>query len=116
LQADFDCSGLQEAAKSVSVGDIDSDSREEVLLQIDAPGNGGNTFWAMKFDPVSRSWSHFSPIPGHPLEADIACCAISDGGASARMADVDGDGRSELVVQIQATGSGRNDFWVMDLP
>ena len=39
------------------------------------------------------------------------------GGASARMADVDaGDGRSELVVLIQATGSGRNDLWVMDLP
>jgi hypothetical protein len=116
LQADFDCSVLQESAKSVSVGDIDSDGREEVLLQIDAPGNGGNTFWAMKFDTVLRSWSHFSPIPGHPLEADIACCAISDGGASARMADVDGDGRSELVVLIQATGSGRNDLWVMDLP
>jgi hypothetical protein len=32
------------------------------------------------------------------------------------MADVDGDGRSEVVVQIQARGSGRNDFWVMDLP
>jgi hypothetical protein len=116
LQADFDCSGLSEAAKSVSVGDIDSDGREEILLQIDAPGDGGNKFWAMKFDPALRTWSHFSPIPGHPLEADVACCALSDGGASVRMADVDGDGRSELVVQIQATGSGRNDFWVMDLP
>jgi hypothetical protein len=116
LQADFDCSGLSNAAKSVSVGDIDSDGRDEVLLQVDAPDDGGNTFWAMKFDPVSRSWSHFSPIPGHPLEADIACCALPHGGASVRTADVDGDGRSELVVQIQATGSGRNDFWVMDLP
>lgn len=116
LQADFDCSGLSEAAKSVSVGDIDSDGREEILLQIDAPGDGGNKFWAMKFDPASRSWSHFSPIPGHPLEADLACCALSHGGTSVSMADVDGDGRSELVVQIQATGSGRNDFWVMDLP
>jgi hypothetical protein len=116
LQADFDCSGLPEAAKSVSVGDIDGDGREEVLLQIDAPGDGGNTFWAMKFDPVSRSWSHFSPIPGHPLEADIASCALPHGVATARMADVDGDGRSELVLQIQATGSGRNDFWAMDLP
>ncbi len=116
LQADFDCSGLPNAAKSVSVGDIDADGRDEILLQIDAPGNGGNTFWAMKFDPVSRSWSHVSPIPGHPLEADIACCALSHGAASVRMADVDGDGRSELVAQIQATGSGRNDFWAMDLP
>ena len=82
----------------------------------DAPGDGGNTFWTMKFDPVSRNWSNVSPIPGHPLEADIACCALDHGGASARMADVDGDGRAELVVQIQANGSGRNDFWVMDLP
>ena len=116
LQADFDCSGLSEAAKSVSAGDIDGDGRQEILLQIDAPDAGGNTFWAMKFDPASRTWFHFSPIPGHPLQADLACSGLPHGGSSVRMADVDGDGRSEVVVQIQATGSGRNDFWVMDLP
>ena len=29
------------------------------------------------------------------------------------LADVDGDGRAEVVIQIDAHGSGGNDFWVM---
>jgi hypothetical protein len=119
LQADFDCSGLPNAARALALADVDGDGRAEVVIQIDARNSGGNDFWVMKFVPPAFTpggWSHFSPIPGHPLEADVACCALSHGGASVRMADVDGDGRSEVVVQIQATGSGRNDFWVMDLP
>lgn len=30
------------------------------------------------------------------------------------MGDVDGEGRAEVVVQIDAANSGGNDFWVMD--
>jgi hypothetical protein len=113
LEADFDCSGLPQAARSVSAGDVDNDGRAEVVLQIDAPGSGGNTFWVMKFDSGSRSWTHVSPIPSHPLEADIACSGVPHGARSYEVADVDADGRAELVVQIDAGGSGGNDFWVM---
>jgi hypothetical protein len=115
LQADFDCSGLPNGSRSVSVGDVDGDGRAEVIVQIDAPGSGGNDFWVMKFDPGSASWTHVLPIVGHPLEADFACSGLSHGGRSVTVCDVDGNGRAEVVVQIDAPRSGGNDFWVMDL-
>jgi hypothetical protein len=113
LQADFDCSGLANAARSVSMGDVDGDGRAEVIVQIDAANSGGNDFWVMKFDPVARNWRHLSPIPGHALQADFDCSGLPNAARSVRVADVDGDGRAEVIVQIDAANSGGNDFWVM---
>ena len=115
LQADFDCSGLPNGARSVRVGDVDGDSRAEIIVQIDAARSGGNDFWAMKFDPaeIRRSWQHFSPIPGHALQADFDCSGLPNAGRSVSVGDVDGDGRAEIIVQIDAAHSGGNDFWVM---
>jgi hypothetical protein len=113
LQADFDCSGLSNAARAVTAGDVDGDGTAEVVLQIDASGSGGHNLWVMKFDPKNVNWSHFSPVPSHPLQADLVCSGVAKGARAVRMADIDGDGRAEVVVQIDATHSGANDFWVM---
>ena len=113
LQADFDCSGLQNAGRSVSVGDVDGDGRAEVIVQIDAAHSGGNDFWVMKFNPAAGSWQHLSPIPGHTLQADFDCSGLPNAGRSVSIGDVDGDGRDEVIVQIDAAHSGGNDFWVM---
>jgi hypothetical protein len=113
LQADFDCSGLPNAGRSVSVGDVDGDGRAEVIVQIDAAHSGGNDFWVMKFDTVAGSWRHLSPIPGHTLQADLDCSGLPNAGKSVSVGDVDDDGRAEVIVQIDASGSGGNDFWVM---
>jgi hypothetical protein len=113
LQADLDCSGLPNGGRSVSVGDVDGDGQAEVIVQIDAAHSGGNDFWVMKFEPSAAIWQHLSPIPGHPLQADFDCSGLPNGGRSVRVGDVDGDGRAEVIVQIDASGSGGNDFWVM---
>jgi hypothetical protein len=113
LQADFDCSGLPNAGRSVSVGDLDDDGRDEVIVQIDAANSGGNDFWVMKFEPTAGSWRHLSPIPGHTLQADFDCSGLPNAGRSVTVCDVDGDGGAEVIVQIDASGSGGNDFWVM---
>ena len=113
LQADLDCSGLPNAGRSVSIGDVDGDGRAEVIVQIDAAHSGANDFWVMKFNPAVGSWQHLSPIPGHTLQADLDCSGLPNAGRSVSIGDVDGDGRAEVIVQIDASGSGGNDFWVM---
>ena len=116
LQADFDCSGLPNAGRSVSIGDVDGDGRDEVIVQIDAAHSGGNDFWVLKFDPAGfgpAHWQHLSPIPGHTLQADLDCSGLANAGRSVSIGDVDGDGRDEVIVQIDAANSGGNDFWVM---
>jgi hypothetical protein len=113
LQADFDCSGLPHGGRSVSVGDVDRDGQAEVIVQIDAPHSGGNDFWVMKFDLATGNWQHLSPIPGHPLQADFDCSGLPNGGRSVSVGDVDRGGRAEVIVQIDASRSGGNDFWVM---
>src|ERR1700742_2570825 len=113
LQADFDCSGLPTRGGTVSGGDVDGDGRAEVIVQIDAANSGGNDFWVMKFDPESGSWRHLSPMPGHALQADFDGAGRHNRGRTVSVGDVDGDGRAEVIVQIDAANSGGNDFWVM---
>jgi hypothetical protein len=61
-------------------------------------------------------WQHLSPIPGHALQADVDCSGLPNAGRSVSIGDVDGDGRAEVIVQIDAANSGGNDFWVMKSP
>jgi hypothetical protein len=113
LEADFDCSGLPNGARSVQIGDVDGDGQAEVVIQIDAALSGGNDFWVMKFNRDTRQWDHLSPIPGHSLQADLDCSGLPNAARSVSLGDVDGDGQVEVVVQIAAANSGGNDFWVM---
>lgn len=59
------------------------------------------------------SWFHRSPIPVHPTEADLDCSALVYPGKFAVAGDFDGDGRDEIAVAPNASGSSGNDFWVM---
>jgi len=67
----------------------------------------------MKFERATGSWQHLSPIAGHPLQADFDCSGLPNGARSVSVGDVDGGGRAEVIVQIDASFSGGNDFWVM---
>jgi hypothetical protein len=67
----------------------------------------------MKFERATGSWQHLSPIAGHPLQADFDCSGLPNGARSVSVGDVDGGGRAEVIVQIDASLSGGNDFWVM---
>ncbi|MBT2555506.1 hypothetical protein [Arthrobacter sp. ISL-5] len=72
--------------------------------------NRRNAAWVLDRD-AAGVWSHLSPIPGHPLEADLEW---TPGGRvpafSVTAADVDGDGRDELVF----SKGEANGIWVLD--
>lgn len=72
--------------------------------------NSQQTGLVVPFGP----WRHLGKIRGHGLEADFDCSGLPQGARSVSVGDVDGDGRAEVVVQIDAANSGSNDFWVMD--
>jgi hypothetical protein len=113
LAADIDCFGKRQGVRSVTLADVDGDNQAEMIAQIDATLSGRNDFWAMKFDSIAQSWDHLSPIPGNPLQADLDCSGLPNAARAVGAGDVDGDGQAEIVVQIDAHGSGGNDFWVM---
>jgi hypothetical protein len=73
-----------------------------------------NDFWLMSFVRPGQPWGHVTPIPGHPLGADLDCTNLNFAARSAVAGDFDGDGRDELAVAPSVRGSGGNDFWVMD--
>ena len=97
------------------IGDFDGDGRDEIVVAPQADGSRGNDLWVMKY--VGRfprgQFVHMAPIPGHPMDADIDCSSLQFTAKLAVAADFDDDGRDELVVAPQATGSRGNDLWVM---
>lgn len=95
------------------VGDFDADGFTELAVSPDATGSRGNDFWVMKWNLAAGSWQHMSTIPNHPLQADIDCSGDQYTAKFAVVADFDGDGRAELMVVPNASGSRGNDLWVM---
>src|SRR5512132_3551791 len=67
----------------------------------------------MKYNVAAAFWEHRSPIPNHPLQADIDCSGREFPAKFAVVADFDSDGADELVVAPDAGGSRSNDLWVM---
>src|SRR5215218_5848663 len=113
MEADFDCAGVDFAAKFALAADVDGDGRAEIVVAPDTPGTAGNDFWVMDFDPATGSWGPLGRIPGHPMEADFDCAGVDFAAKFALAADVDGDGRAEIVVAPDTPGTAGNDFWVM---
>jgi hypothetical protein len=113
LQADMDLTTLKVPGRFATVGDFDGDGRPELVIAPRADGSAGNDFWAMKFDVISRRWTHLSPIDGHPMEADIDMSVLGVPARFAVAGDFDGDGRDEIAVELEAAGSAGNDFWVV---
>ncbi|MCU0568438.1 MAG: alpha/beta fold hydrolase [Oculatellaceae cyanobacterium Prado106] len=105
--------------KFVVAGDFDGDGQQELVVVPDTTGTASNDLWAMKFDPTARRWVHMSQIAGHPFAADINCDDVP-GVVPTRFGvkflvagDFDGDGRQELVVVPDTTGTAGNDLWAM---
>lgn len=84
-------------------GDFDGDGRDEIAMAQD----GTNQFWVIKYDSGS-GWIHFE---GSDDEFDFQCFgkAPDQEAEFAVVADIDGDGRDEIVVSISDT----NLFWVV---
>ena len=95
------------------LADVDGDGRDE-LVAVTHQGRGGDrrdAGWVLDRDDAG-AWTHMNPIPGHPLEADFEWTPRGLLSASSLVAaDVDGDGRDELVL---STGEA-NQIWVLDL-
>ena len=66
--------------------------------------------------PFVGAWRHFSPIAGHPIDADLDCFGGPRSAQFAVAGDFDGDGRDEIAACASGAGdaSAGNDFWVMD--
>ena len=78
MEADFDCSGTQFAAKFAVVADFDGDGADEIAIAPDTDGSRGQRLVG---DEVQRArsgvWQHMAPIPNHPMDADIDCSGPS---------------------------------------
>ena len=114
MEADLDVSGLEYAAKFVIAADVDGDGRQELVIVPDVAGSAGNDLWVRKFnnDPAAPGWFPLSPIAGHGLEADLDVSGLEYAAKFVIAADVDGDGRQELVIVPDVAGSAGNDLWV----
>jgi len=113
MDADFDCSGTQFAAKFAVVADFDGDGADEIAIAPDTDGSRGNDLWVMKFNRASGVWQHMAPIPNHPMDADIDCSGVQFAAKFAVAGDFDGDGRAELLIAPDTGTSRGNDLWVM---
>ena len=112
-RADLDCSGTSDEARFAVAGDFDGDGVDELAVAIKGSGSRGNDFWVMKYDPGRGRWRHLSPIPEHPARADLDCSGSRAFAVRGLAADVDNNGRDELVVALDRRRREVNDLWVM---
>ena len=71
LAADLDAASLGFPARFAVVGDFDGDGQLELTIAPEAGKSAGNDLWVMKYDVAERRWFHLSPMPGHPMQAEI---------------------------------------------
>ncbi|MFJ9131258.1 neuraminidase-like domain-containing protein [Streptomyces sp. NPDC102340] len=95
------------------LADVDGDGRDELVI-LTHSGQGAtrrDAAWVMDRDDVG-TWRHLTPIAGHALGADLEWTPGGRWGAlQVLAADVDRDGRDELVV----SRGDANQIWVLDL-
>jgi hypothetical protein len=117
MDADIDCSGREYAAKLAVAADFDRDGRDELVVAPDAGGSQGNDLWVMKYFGAfpGGTFGHMSPIPNHPVDADIDCSTREFPAKSLVLGVFDGDA-VELMVAPDADATRGNDFWVLGFP
>jgi len=117
MEADIDCSGRQFAAKLAVAADFDRDGADELVVVPDAGGSQGNDFWVMKFFGAfpGGSFGHMSPIPNHPMDADVDCSTREFPAKAIVVGNFDGDAPEIMVAPDTGTSRG-NDFWVLGFP
>jgi FAD/FMN-containing dehydrogenase len=102
--------------KHITSAHLDEDQLAELVVIPAIAGTAGNDLWVLKFEGLRKTWSHVSPIPSHPFAADVNCDdgrPSPFGARTAIAADVDGDGKDELIVAPDIMGTAANDLWVM---
>ena len=105
-----DCSDQPLPVDAVLLADVDGDGHGELV----ALSHAGRNFqrsaaWVMDSD-AAGAWRHLSPVPGHPFGADLEWSPEGSIPAwSAVAADIDGDGRDELVF----AGNRASWLWVL---
>ena len=95
--ADMDPATVEAFAKFAVAADVDHDGRDELIIAIDQAGENRPLFWAMDYDPVTRTWAHLcgQVVLAAPSNPDFACSSAAFAARFAFAADVDGDGRAE---------------------
>ena len=117
MEADIDCSGREYAAKMAVAADFDRDGNDELVVAPDAGGSQGNDLWVMKYfgSFPNGTFAHMSPIPKHPVDADIDCSSREFPAKFLVLGVFDGDA-VELLVVPDADATRGNDFWVLGFP
>ena len=117
LVAAFACSPPEFAAGGIAVvGDFDGDGRDELVVFV-APVRGdssrGNDFWALdrrqsgKLRPLGQIAGTLGTVGDLSVDTDVVADAFA--------ADVDGDGRDELIALPYVTAAARGStLWVAD--
>jgi len=106
----IDCTAQALPADSVVLADVDGDGHDELVVTTQSgQPDARYAAWVMKRD-AAGSWQHLTPVPGHPLDADLVW--TGSGQRPARIvlaADVNADGVDELVI----SGGDANAIWVL---
>ena len=94
--------------RTVGVGDLDSDGKEEIVFPLASTGNEG--WWVFEWDGVVGS-DNYGTTYSSINRVEVDTCCEGDGSVfrgdheRTTIADVDGDGQQELVIMIRRGGT-----------
>lgn len=106
----IDCTTQALPADRVVLADVDGDGHDELVVTTQR-GRTDTRYaaWVMKRD-AAGAWQHLTPVPGHPLDADLVWTGSGQWPARILLAaDVNADGADELVIG----GGDANAIWVL---
>ena len=94
--------------RTVGVGDLDNDGKEEIVFPLASTGNEG--WWVFEWDGVVGS-DNYGTTYSSINRVEVDTCCEGDGSVfrgdheRTTIADVDGDGQQELVIMIRRGGT-----------